>query len=421
MDVKIEKLVYGGDGLGHADGATVFVPYVLPEEVVRVRELERKKKFVRGRVEEVVTASAERTSPPCRHFGVCGGCHYQHMPYEVQLRYKAEILRENVRRIGRVNWERPIETVGSPPLGYRNRAQWHIRSEGTGYLQAGTSVLCAVEECPILSPRLAKILERVRELAAQKRLPPTVTEIEAFADAADEKVLLSASLSHFHGQEKAVAETLRGGIEGTESVLLHEASRGVMELNGPGFLTYEVGGVRYRVGHLSFFQVNRFLIEEMVQRVVGEERGGLAVDLYAGVGLFTLPLARRYERAIGVEANPATVRDLRANAKENKVECGAVNEGVEKFLSTWKDAPDLVVLDPPRAGVPGPAIEKLRRLAPARIVYLSCDPSTLARDLAALLATDGPGASYEMQSVELLDVFPQTYHIEALVRLTRRE
>ena len=123
MDVKIEKLVYGGDGLGHADGAAVFVPYVLPEEVVRVRELERKKKFVRGRVEEVVTASAERTSPPCRHFGVCGGCHYQHMPYEVQLRYKAEILRENVRRIGRVNWERPIETVGSPPLGYRNRAQ----------------------------------------------------------------------------------------------------------------------------------------------------------------------------------------------------------------------------------------------------------------------------------------------------------
>ena len=420
MDVRIEKLVYGGDGLGHADGATVFVPYVLPEEVVRVRPVKQKKKFVRGRVEEVVEASAERTSPPCRHFGVCGGCHYQHMPYETQLRYKAEILRENLRRIGRVNWEGPIETVGSPPLGYRNRAQWHMRGGETGYLQAGTSVLCAVEECPILSPRLAKIFHCVRALVAQKKLPPTVTEIEAFVDAADEKVLLNAFLSHFHGQEKSVAETLRSGIGGTESVLVSEASRGMMELDGPGFLEYEAAGFRYRVGHLSFFQVNRFLIEEMVRRVVGEEKGRLALDLFAGVGLFTLPLARRYERAIGVESNPATVRDLRANAKENEVECGAVSEGVEKFLASWKDTPDLVVLDPPRAGVPAPAIDRLRRLGPERSAYLSCDPSTLARDLSALLASDGPGSSYEIQSVELLDLFPQTYHIEALVRLTRR-
>jgi len=421
MDVKIEKLVYGGDGLGHADGATVFVPFVLPEEVVRVREVERRKKFVRGQVEEVVNASAERTSPPCRHFGVCGGCHYQHMPYEAQLRYKAEILRENLRRIGRVQWEGRIESVGSAPLGYRNRAQWHIRGGATGYLQAGTNVLCAVDECPILSPRLAETLGHVRELVREKRLPPTVTEIEAFADAADEKVLLNVSLSHFHGQEKVIAKALREGIEGAESVLLHEASRGVMELDGPGYLTYEAGGFRYRVGHMSFFQVNRFLIEEMVRRVVGEEKGALALDLFAGVGLFTLPLAKRFERIISVESNPATVRDLRANVKENDVDCGAVQEGVEKFLASWKDTPDLVVVDPPRAGVAAQAIEKLRRVGPARIVYLSCDPSTLARDLTLLSQTNGTGAGYEMQSVELLDVFPQTYHIEALVRLARRE
>ena len=420
MNVKIEKLVYGGDGLGHADGATVFVPFVLPEEVVRVREVERRKKFVRGHVVEVVTASAERTSPPCRHFGLCGGCHYQHMPYDAQLRYKAEILRENLRRIGRVQWEGLIESVGSVPLGYRNRAQWHVRGGATGYLQAGTSVLCAVDECPILSPRLTETLKGVRELVNRKQLPPTVTEIEAFADAADERVLLNVSLSHFHGQEKAVSKALREGIEGLESVLLDEASRGVMELDGPGFLTYEAGGFRYRVGHMSFFQVNRLLIEEMVRRVVGEEKGALALDLFAGVGLFTIPLAKRFERVVGVEANPATVRDLQSNVIDNEVDCGSVQEGVEKFLASWKDAPELVVLDPPRAGVAASAIEKLRRLGPARIVYLSCDPSTLARDLALLTQFNGTGAGYEMQSVELLDVFPQTYHIEALVRLARR-
>lgn len=421
MDVKIEKLVYGGDGLGHADGATVFVPFVLPEEVVRVREVERRKKYVRGQVQEMLTASAERTSPPCRHFGVCGGCHYQHMPYEAQLRYKAEILRENLRRLGGLNWEGRIETVGSQPLGYRNRAQWHVRGGGTGYLQAGTKVVCAVDECPILSPRLAGTLTRVREFVKRKQLPPTVSEVEAFADAADERVLLNVSLSHFHGQEKAVARALREGVEATESVLVHEASRGVMELDGPGFLTYEAAGFRYRVGHMSFFQVNRFLIEELVRRVVGEEKGRLALDLFAGAGLFTLPLGKKFERVVGVESNPATARDLRANAKENETDCAAVEEGVERFLAAWKDTPDLVVLDPPRAGVPAAAMEKLRRLGPARIVYLSCDPATLARDLSLLTRSGGTGASYEMKSVEILDVFPQTYHIEALVRMMRRE
>jgi 23S rRNA (uracil1939-C5)-methyltransferase len=147
MEVRIEKLVYGGDGLAHHDGQTVFVPLVLPGELVQIQAASQKKKFLRGRVERIVEASPDRVAAPCPYFGRCGGCHYQHIPYEAQVRYKAEILRETLGRIGRVQWDGPIATQASPPFGYRNRAQWKIRRAGAndgdgvqiGYFEAGTN------------------------------------------------------------------------------------------------------------------------------------------------------------------------------------------------------------------------------------------------------------------------------------------
>src|SRR6202158_4918644 len=177
MEVRIEKLVYGGDGLAHHDGHTVFVPLVLPGELVQIDSSARKKKFIRGRLEHVVGASADRVSAPCPHYGRCGCCQYQHMPYEAQLRYKAEILRETLGRIGRIQWTGPIETQASPPFGYRNRAQWKLRSKqegspagsGIGYFEAGSTRLCAVEECAILSPRLAETLSKLHALGGPRK------------------------------------------------------------------------------------------------------------------------------------------------------------------------------------------------------------------------------------------------------------
>lgn len=425
MNIKIEKLVYGGEGLGHHDGHTVFVPFVLPEEVVAVRPIERKKKFVRGRVEQVVTPSPERTTPPCRHFAICGGCHYQHIPYEAQLNYKAQILRETLGRIGKVQWDGPIQTHASPPLGYRNRAQWKIRPAGSGvqavigYHQAGSSALCAVEECPILSPRLAETLAALRDLLAQGKMVVTPREVEAFVDSADTKVLLNASFERFDGQSATLADTFRKALPGVETILLHESSRDHFELFGPGFIPYDAGGNRYRVGHLSFFQVNRFLVEELVGAVLAEERGGLALDLFAGVGLFTIPLARRFERVVGVESNPAAARDLQTNVEQSGVNAQQVNAEAASFLANWTETPELVVLDPPRAGVAPQALARLAQLAPAHITYLSCDPSTLARDLAPLTGSISEPGGYEISEIHLFDVFPQTYHIESLVRLRR--
>src|ERR1700676_4667231 len=171
MEVKIEKLVYGGDGLAHYEGQTVFVPLVLPGELVSIAPAERKKKFVRGRLERVVEASPERVAAPCPHFGRCGGCQYQHIPYDAQIRYKTEILRETLGRIGRVKWDGPIGAQSSPPFGYRNRTQWKISpstadqtAQQMGYFEMGSTRLCAVNECSILTPRLADTFERLKTL-----------------------------------------------------------------------------------------------------------------------------------------------------------------------------------------------------------------------------------------------------------------
>jgi 23S rRNA (uracil1939-C5)-methyltransferase len=427
IEVRIEKLIYGGDGLGHSAGHTVFVPFVLPEELASITPTERRKKFIRGRVERISEPSADRVAAPCPHFGICGGCNYQHIPYGVQLRYKADILRETLSRLARINWEGTIETHESPAFGYRNRAQWKTEqipggSRAVGYYEAGSQKLCPVNDCPIVSPRIAEALSAIASLVANNKLPATLREVEAFADAADGQLLFNLSFDSLEGGHEAIAETLRGQLPNVESILLQDRRADKFELSGPGHIVYRVRDWVYQVGHLSFFQVNRFLLEELVDTVLGDSRGGLALDLFAGVGLFTVPLAHRFQRVIGIESNVAAARDLEVNLQQS----GAASPSfrltdVESFLARWHDKPDMVVLDPPRAGVPPAALARIIKLDPATIAYLSCDPATLARDLAILVGSEAKPGKFRISEIHLLDVFPQTYHMETLVRLSRRE
>jgi 23S rRNA (uracil1939-C5)-methyltransferase len=426
IELRIEKLVYGGDGLGHHDGHTVFVPFVLPGETVSVDPLERKKKFIRGRLAHITHASPDRVAPRCPHFGTCGGCNYQHMPYELQVLAKTNVLRETLSRLGRIAWDGPVVTHQSPPFEYRNRAQWKIAQSAAGateigYYEAGSQKLCPVRECPILSPRLSEALIALSRLLATGRLSADLREVEAFADAEDQKLLLNLSFAKLGGAHEPIAQMLRAEIPQVETILFQDRHADRFELDGPGHISYRVGDHNYRVGHLSFFQVNRFALPELVQTVIGDAKGRLALDLFAGVGLFTLPLAHRFERVIGVESNEAAARDLAANLQES----GASSPGfrqtdAESFLARWSETPDLVVLDPPRAGVTAAALSRLAKLAPAAIAYLSCDPATLARDLAVLVGTAEKPGRYLISEVHLVDIFPQTYHMEVLVRLLRR-
>lgn len=445
LEVTIEKLIYGGEGLAHHDGATVFVPFVLPEERVSAAPVERKKKFVRARPERVLAPSADRVAARCPHFGACGGCDYQHIPCEAQLKYKTGILRETLRRIGRIDWTaNEIIAHASPPWGYRNRAQWKIRpiddarsgsdtkavaaqtggagaNLAIGYFRANSSALCAVEDCAILAPLLLKTLFAVRDALVAGRLPKTLREIEAFAGADDSRLLLTATFSGFPPRTAELADSFREFAPEIASLLFHDPMRERMELFGPGFVSCETGGRTYRVGHFSFFQVNRFLAGELVREVAESDPvGSLALDLFCGVGLFSLPLAERFEHVVAVESNPAATRDLEANiAATSKTSPRASIEvrtaDVERFLAKYPGAPQLVVLDPPRAGLTPAIVKHLARIAPQRITYISCDPPTLARDLAAFRE-----AGYEIGDLHLFDLFPQTFHLETVARLRRR-
>jgi 23S rRNA (uracil1939-C5)-methyltransferase len=428
LRISIEKLVYGGDGLAHADGNTVFVPYVLPGEEVRAAAKSKRKKLVWAKLLEVTSASAQRESARCPHFQTCGGCHYQHISAAEQLRLKKEILRETLSRLGGIQWSGAIQEHSAQPYGYRNRAQWAVRNanpRAIGYFLPESSVIVPIDECPVLSPLLAKTFGQLQELARSNRLPEQMLEIEAFADSSDEKISLNVAFERFPKPAKELAASFREALPQLESLLLAEESKDRFELTGPGYLFQEAGGFRYRVSHLSFFQVNRFLVEDLLQTVIAGAKGETALDLYAGVGFFTLPLTRAFTRVVSVDANLAATRDLHVNAESAGVTVISHNEHAEEFLRKTTEKPDFVVLDPPRSGLGAEASAKLAELGPAEIAYLSCDPSTLARDLAVLTGSKKSGdvasasTRYEIIDMHLFDLFPQTYHIETLVRLRR--
>jgi len=428
--VSIEKLVYGGDGLAHEGERTVFVPFVLPGEKVRVALKAQKKRLAWANPIEILKPVDSRIGPRCPHFKTCGGCQYQHIEATEQARLKSGILKETLSRLGGVRWEAEIREHTAAPYEYRNRAQWAVRSampRALGYFLPESSKIVPVDECPVLSPLLAETFQKLQDLARSNSLPGNVNEIEAFADSSDKKLALNVAFEKFTQLPAVLHKFFKDALPQLESLLLLDQKKNHLELSGPGFLTHKAGGFDFRVSHLSFFQVNRFLIEDLLQSVVAGKKGSLALDLYAGVGFFSLPLAKMFERVISVDANLAATRDLRANAEVAGLSIASHNVHAEEFLKKFDEKPDLIILDPPRSGLGQAASAKLAELHAPEVVYLSCDPSTLARDLAVLMQTERMPAGakpnapkYEITSIQLFDLFPQTHHIETLVHLRLR-
>jgi len=391
-EVRIEKLVYGGDGLGRLQGRVVLVPFVLPGETVRV-EIERERPgLLQARLLEVISPAAERTEPPCPYFGRCGGCRYQHAGYEFQLAQKGAILEEVLRRVGKFEPPRP-DALAGPPFQYRNRAQFHIQRRAIGYFEFGSHRLCPVEQCPLCSPALNQALEALRGLLRDARFPRFVRSIELFTNQTEVQLnVLDAERPVARRFFEWCAQHIPGAAAGA--------------------LDYPAGGDLFRVGHSSFFQVNRFLIEALVERALSGAQGETALDLYAGVGLFSLPLARRFRRVTAVESSRSAVQDFEFNAARAGVPAEVKQSSVERFLQSLAQPPDFLLADPPRSGLGQRVVRELLRLRPPRLVIVSCDPATLARDLAPLLAE-----AYQIQRLTLVDLFPQTAHIETVTDL----
>lgn len=414
LNVSIEKLVYGGEGLARTDEGVLLVPGVLPGESVEVELSPRQHGVRRGRLVRLVEPCRERVAPECPYFSRCGGCHYQHISYEQQLRLKQEILKECCERIGKFRLEVPVSVLASEPWRYRNRARLRVEKQSgqfqIGYFENSSHCLCAIEQCPISSPGINDVLEKLCGGVGASGFPDGKAEIELFASDSDQSMLATV----FSGSPppRNFGENLLDALPAVESVCWRQEPAGKQTNWGSGSITYHVGEFHYRVGHNSFFQVNRFLPEKMIRAVTGDMEGNRALDLYAGVGLFTIPLSRRFQNVTAVEAQAAAVRDLASNLGVVGARATPCHRTVEGFLAGALPGWELIVANPPRNGLSKIVVGHLKRLQPRRFVYVSCDPTTLARDLAALT-----GAGYQIRDVQLVDQFPQTFHLEIVVHL----
>lgn len=382
-NLSIEKLVYGGDGLTRQDGRVILVPFVLPGETVRTEVQPSGRDLWRGRLLEVLTPSRMRVTPGCPYFLRCGGCQYQHIGYAHQLDSKCAILREVLRRVGKLDYDGGIGVIAGEPWQYRNRVQLHIENGAVGYYEHGSHRLCVVDRCPVSSPALnAAIAKLAAELPHYRGFQSTV---ELFTD---ESVMQVNVLDRVPAPLRPLFDSL-----GTPAAI-------------------EYAG--FRVSRNSFFQVNRFLIDRLVDCATTGLSGETAADLYAGVGLFTVRLAPSFGKVTAVESSRSAFRDLEFNIQQRGLRVAAENRPVEEFLGSLEHAPDLILADPPRAGLGKQTVRELLRLHPRNIVIVACDPATLARDLRALL-----GGGYRIDQIAMVDLFPQTSHIETVVRLVQ--
>lgn len=389
-------MVYGGEGLSRVDGEVVFTPFVLPGELVEVERAGSRKAAQRATLRNILEPSHDRAEPECPYFTRCGGCQYQHASYVAQLRFKREILAETLRRVGKIEFDpEKIEVVASDPFGYRNRVQLHFERGQVGYREMKSRKLIPIESCPIASPKINEAIEKLVRMSRDRRWPNFLSSLELFTDE--------------RNVQWNVLETERPIAKHFFEWLLEEVPGTVL---GP--LEYAVNHDDFIVSGQSFFQVNRFLIPQLSQLAVGTAKGALAWDLYAGVGLFSLPLARRFERVKAVEGGKSAAADLGRNAKRARLGVEAIQQQTEAFLMEATETPDFILADPPRSGLEKSTAERLLAIAPKEMAIVACDPATLARDLAIL------GAGFEIEQITLVDLFPQTFHIETVVRLRRR-
>jgi len=386
-EVTIEKLIYGAEGLARLENVALFIPETVPGDKVKVIITEAEKNFFRAKVVEILNPSSMRRVAPCSYFDLCGGCQLQHINYSAQLEAKASFIEDSLKRIGRFSLSNRVEVKHAEEFNYRNRVQLKIERSTKplqiGFYKASSHQVCDIENCLILANELNQALETLRN--------------------AQDEIALSE-----------IPYTKIDLIKGVDNI---SASQKIASLDTKEVFQ-QVLGINYYFEPNCFFQVNQHLLETLLNIVIGTRKGKLALDLYAGVGFFALQLAKNYQKVIATEVNKTAVKWATHNIKENKINnLEFYDFSTEKWLakmSRQNIKPDLIVLDPPRVGIIKKTLLSIVALQPKEIVYVSCDPTTLARDLRVLA-----DCGYQLNNVVGIDLFPQTYHIETVASLKK--
>jgi 23S rRNA (uracil1939-C5)-methyltransferase len=417
VQVEIESVAFKGYGVARVQDKVVFVPYTLTGDKAWIEIVKEKKEYSMGRVVEMIEPSPRRVVPPCPYFGRCGGCQWQHIDYSTQAELKKEILHDLLQRLGRLKEIPSVRIVPSPkPYDYRSRIQLKVRGKAIGYYQERTHRIVEIDRCPISHPLVNQI---IRELREESPALQRMEEIEINVSPEEGRGII---LFHPHFQDRrtnhlmkeflqshpilwGVALSRKGGFH----LFGHPALNLTIHLRQEG----EKRNLKLRISPGSFSQVYPEQNEALIQTVLqfsGVNKEDRVLDLYAGVGNLTLPLAIGARGVLGIEENKTAIEDAQFNAKRNGMNhCDFIHGRVEEAAAIWKkEPPDLIVLDPPRTGCKT-ILDQLVNWKPRKIVYVSCEPTTFSRDL-HLFSERG----YSLRSLGLIDMFPQTYHMEVV-------
>lgn len=403
LTIELTDMAHGGEAVGRHEGRVVFVPGAIAGEKVRVELVQERGSFARARLAEIINPSPARVTPPCPYFGQCGGCHWQHIAYSAQLEFKRGIVASQLRRIAGLKDAPVQETVGSDdPWGYRNHVQFHATADGApGFMAAMSHDVVPIERCLIMHPLLQDLYDALDlELPGLRRF-----SLRAGIRTGERMIIFE-----MEGDEPPDIEVTL-----PVSCILQLASGTPITLMGSSHIHETLGQFSYRISAPSFFQVNTLQAERMVAYVCAQMGHDLAsvVDAYCGVGTFSLPMAAHTRRLVGIEGNVSAIEDARVNAR-GMDHLSFVQGAVEDVLPTIDGDSPVVLLDPPREGLDSRVLAALLQLGPRRVVYVSCDPATLARDIKGLL-----GGGYLLTSIAPFDMFSQTYHVETVAVLDR--
>lgn len=425
----VERFTHDGRGLAYADGKAVFIEQALPGETVRFRYTDRRRDYACGTVLEVLTPAPERILPPCPYFGVCGGCRLQHLEPTAQLACKQNLLLEQLRRIGKVEPLAIWPPLTGPLLGYRRKARLGVRRVPSkdrvlvGFREQGTGRIADIHACLVLHPnvgtKIQELAALINDLSVREQIPQVEVAIGDNRSALVLRVLgpaQASDLAALQGFGQAQEFDIYLQPQGPDSLLalLPEA---------PSLLCYSLPEeITLWFGPLEFTQINAEINRRMIEQVLtvlDPHPSETVLDLFCGLGNFTLPLARRAARVVGVDGNPKAIARARENAKVNQISnaefyCADLNQDLTGF--SWAQARyDKLLLDPSRAGALE-AISYVSRWRPEQIVYVSCNPATLARDIGYLVHTGG----YRLVGVGIMDMFPHTAHVESMAQLVAR-
>jgi len=411
----VDGISHSGEGVARIDGKATFIPFAIPGETVDVKIIEEKKTFQRARLEEVVTSSPDRIDAPCPYYYKCGGCSYQHVNYNRQLELKRQVVKDSLKRIGGIDIEVNPVLGMEFPWRYRNKVEWHTGIKNgkatMGYYINDSRVLIGIDSCLLISQEMEDLSKYIKDHLKELRIPEGC-EIIMRQSAANQEIMVI-----FNGKGSSDIDFARM-LNHQEVASIHSIDQGKTRLHyGEPALEEKIFSTDFDISPLAFFQVNHYQTEKLIG-VVKEfaqlRETDNVLDAYCGTGSIALSIADYVQKVVGIESGKPAIKDAKRNAFKNNIKnCRFIKGACEEVIPELEEKFNVVILDPPRAGCKPEVIKAITLMAPERVVYVSCNPATVARDL-AMFVKDG----YNVAEVQPIDMFAQSHHVESVILMT---